>query len=122
MQPRRWRVSFLVWRDTGHPDGGGSEVFVEEISKRLVAAGHQVTISCAAYDGAPADEVREGITFRRRGGRLGVYLHGLAYLIGPGRRDDVVIDVQNGLPFFSPSSDAEPLSCSCITCIASNGT
>ena len=28
-------VIFLVWRDTSHPDGGGSEVFVERISAEL---------------------------------------------------------------------------------------
>jgi glycosyltransferase involved in cell wall biosynthesis len=34
---------------------------------------------------------------------LTVYLHGLLFLLGRwGRRADVVVDVQNGLPFFSP--------------------
>ena len=29
----RPRVAFLVWRDTGHPEGGGSEVFVQRIAE-----------------------------------------------------------------------------------------
>lgn len=95
-------MAFLVWRDTGHPEGGGSEVFVQRIAESMVDAGWDATIQCAAYDGAAADEQRNGVHYRRRGGRLSVYLHGLAYLLSPaGRRTDVVVDVQNGLPFFS---------------------
>src|SRR3954451_218517 len=98
----RPRIAFLVWRDTTHPEGGGSELFVERMAEHLAADGWQVTICAAAYPGAAADETRGGVHIRRRGGRLGVYLHGLAYLIGRGRRSDVVVDVHNGLPFFSP--------------------
>jgi glycosyltransferase involved in cell wall biosynthesis len=103
------RIVFLMWRDTSHPEGGGSEVFVEEISARLAAAGHDVTISCAAHENAPADEVRGGVHIRRRGSRLGVYLRGLAYLLGAGRGADIVVDVQNGLPFFSPLVRRKPI-------------
>jgi glycosyltransferase involved in cell wall biosynthesis len=94
------RIAFLVWRDTSHPDGGGSEVYVEHMARWLAARGHQVTICCAAHPNAPADEVRDGVRFRRRGGRLGVYPHGLAYLLSrAGRRTDIVVDVHNGIPF-----------------------
>ncbi|HEX8306557.1 MAG TPA: glycosyltransferase family 4 protein [Jatrophihabitans sp.] len=97
------RITFLVWRDTAHPDGGGSEVYVEHMARWLADRGHQVTICCAAHANAPADEVRDGVRFRRRGGRLSVYPHGLAYLLSPaGRRADVVVDVHNGIPFAAP--------------------
>ena len=97
------RVVFLVWRDTDHPEGGGSEVYVEHMAAWLAAEGVDVTIVAARHDRGPADEVRDGVTFRRRGGRLTVYLHGLAYLLTrAGRCADLVIDVQNGLPFWSP--------------------
>lgn len=96
------RIAFLVWRDTDHPDGGGSEVYVEHMARWLAGRGHDVTIHCAAHANAPADEVREGIRFHRRGGRLTVYPRGLAYLLGrEGRRADVVVDVHNGIPFAS---------------------
>jgi len=99
---RMRRVAFLVWRDTTHPEGGGSELFVERVAEWLAAQGHDVTVVCAAHDPARRDEIREGVRFRRRGGRLTVYLHGLAYLLSrSGRRNDIVVDVQNGLPFFS---------------------
>jgi len=96
------RITFLVWRDTTHPDGGGSEVYVEHMARWLARRGHQVTIQCAAHGNAPADDVRDGVRFRRRGGRLSVYPRALAYLASPeGRRSDVVVDVHNGIPFAS---------------------
>jgi glycosyltransferase involved in cell wall biosynthesis len=100
--PTRRRIVFLVWRDTSHPDGGGSEVYVEHMARWLASQGHDVTICCARHQNAPADEVREGVRFRRRGGWLTVYPHGLAYLLRRGRRADIVVDVHNGLPFASP--------------------
>lgn len=68
----------------------------------LAGDGWDVTICAAAHTGAARDQYRNGVHLRRRGGRLGVYARGLTYLLGPGRRCDVVVDVQNGLPFFSP--------------------
>ena len=97
------RVLFLSWRDTTHPDGGGSEVYVERIAAGLAARGHDVTVLCAAHEGAADVTVRDGFRIERRGGRLTVYLHGLAALLGrAGRRTDVVVDVVNGLPFAAP--------------------
>ncbi len=96
-------VTFLAWRDPWHPDGGGSEVYVEEVAKRLVRRGHSVTIRSAAYEGRPTRETIDGVAHIRRGGRLTVYLHGLAHLVSrDGRRADAVVDVINGVPFGSP--------------------
>jgi glycosyltransferase involved in cell wall biosynthesis len=92
-----------MWRDTSNPQGGGSELFVERVAEHLQRCGWDVTICASAHPEAPRDEIIHGIRMRRRGGRLSVYLCGLLYLLSPaGRRNDVVVDVQNGLPFFSP--------------------
>ena len=96
------RVLFLSWRDTTHPDGGGSEVYVEEVARGLAGRGHDVTVLCASYDGAPRESVVDGVRIRRRGGRLTVYLHGLLFLLSRRRHDDLVVDVINGIPFGSP--------------------
>ena len=96
------RIAFLTWRDTSHPDGGGSEVFVESVGRELVDRGHDVTLLCARHPGAAAREVRDGVRLRRLGGRLTVYLWGLAWLARHRRDVDVVVDVVNGLPFASP--------------------
>lgn len=96
------RIAFLTWRDSTHPDGGGSEVFVEEIAGELVGRGHEVTIFCARHPGSAAESDLHGVRLLRRGGRLTVYLRGLVWVATRGRRLDVVVDVINGLPFATP--------------------
>ncbi len=92
-------VLLVNWRDTRHPEGGGSERYVERMAHGLAGRGYDVTIQCAAHANAPADEVVDGVRFRRRGGRLSVYLRAL-FAVATAKAD-VVVDVQNGMPFFS---------------------
>jgi glycosyltransferase involved in cell wall biosynthesis len=96
------RVAFLTWRDTTHPDGGGSEVFVEQVARELVRRGHEVTILCARHPGSVGREIVDGVEIVRTGGRLTVYPRGLFWLLRRRRRVDVVVDVINGLPFGTP--------------------
>ncbi|MGH3646399.1 MAG: glycosyltransferase family 4 protein [Micromonosporaceae bacterium] len=93
------RVLCLNWRDTRHPEGGGSERYIEQIAQGLAALGDEVTIFCAKHDRAPRDETVDGVRFRRRGNRLTIYLLALWYVLR--HRADAVVDVQNGMPFFS---------------------
>ncbi|GAB2937949.1 glycosyltransferase family 4 protein [Micromonospora polyrhachis] len=107
-------VLFLNWRDSDNPEGGGSEVYVERIAGELVTRGHRATLLCAAHSGAPAEEVTAaGVRIVRRGGRRTVYLFAaLTYLagwlgLGPlarrhSGRVDLLVDVCNGMPFFTP--------------------
>jgi glycosyltransferase involved in cell wall biosynthesis len=96
------RIAFLSWRDTQNPEGGGAERYLEKMAVGLVARGCEVTIFCAAYAGASPDEVVDGIRFVRRGGKLSVYAQGMRALRRGDLGDvDLVVDVQNGLPFFS---------------------
>ena len=99
------RLIVLNWRDSWHPEGGGSELYVREVSRRLAATGREVTIFTARYPGAPSVEVRDGIRYVRRGGHLTVYLWAAALLLlgrlGPLGRADDVLEVQNGMPFLA---------------------
>lgn len=99
---RARHVIFLNWRDTRNPEGGGSERYVESVARGLVAAGSRVTVFCAAHELAPSDEVDEGVRFVRRGGKLSVYTAAAATLLSRRLQPfDVVVDVQNGVPFLS---------------------
>jgi glycosyltransferase involved in cell wall biosynthesis len=101
-RPGRGGVVFLNWRDTRNPEGGGSELFVERVAAGLAAQGRPVTIVCAAWPGARREELVDGVRILRRGSRLSVYLRAfLLYATGRVGPHDVVVDVQNGLPFFS---------------------
>ena len=103
------RVLLLNWRDTGHPEGGGAEAHLERMAGGLREAGHHVEVRCARYPGAPARQVVDGVHFVRRGGRFTVYLHTAAALAWQRRRWDVVVDVQNGMPFWSPLFTRAPV-------------
>jgi len=100
--PRALRALFLNWRDTRHPEGGGSEVYVENVARSLAAAGHDVTIFCAMYDGAATREMVDGVRFIRGGTKLSVYPEAVRRLRRGEFGDlDVIVDVQNGIPFMS---------------------
>ena len=100
--PAGLRVLLLNWRDTGHPEGGGAESFSERVATGLVQLGHRVTVRCAGYPGAAAEENVQGVRFVRRGGRFTVYLRTAAALACSRRAWDLVVDVQNGMPFWAP--------------------
>ena len=70
---RPLRIAFANWRDLTHPEGGGSERYVQSVAAGLVRRGHRVTLFCAAHGDAPAAQVHEGVRIVRRGGGLGVY-------------------------------------------------
>jgi glycosyltransferase involved in cell wall biosynthesis len=96
------RVLMLSWRDTGHPEAGGAELFLERIAGGLRDRGHQITIQSADYPGARRDEVVDGVRYVRRGGRFTVYPLAALSLLRQRGDHDVVVDVQNGVPFWSP--------------------
>ena len=70
--PRVRSVLLLCWRDTGHPQGGGSEAYLQRIGAQLVESGVEVTLRTARYAGAPAREVIDGVQINRAGGRYSV--------------------------------------------------
>jgi glycosyltransferase involved in cell wall biosynthesis len=102
-------VLLLCWRDTGHPQGGGSEAYLERIGAHLAESGVRVTLRTAYYPGSRRREVKDGVQISRAGGPYSIYIWaGLAMVLariglGPLRRarPDVVIDTQNGLPFMA---------------------
>jgi glycosyltransferase involved in cell wall biosynthesis len=106
-------VLFLNWRDRRHPEGGGSEVYIERVAAELVARGYRATMFCQGHANGPAEEAKpDGVRVLRRGGRHTVYLFAaLLYVAGAlgfgplSRRrlgrPDLIVDVCNGLPFLS---------------------
>ena len=103
-------ILFCNWRDTKNAEGGGSERYVENMARGLVERGHTVTIACAAHDLAPRKEVVDGIRFVRRGHKMDIYLRTFfGLLLGRYGRVDLVVDVQNGLPFFTRLATSKPV-------------
>lgn len=91
-------------RDPEHPLAGGAEVHIYEVFSRLVDRGWAVTHLAASFRGAERECTVRGIRVVRLAHR---YLY---YAVVPlaarrelrSRRHDLVVDVLNKLPFFSP--------------------
>ena len=59
----------LNWQDLTNPMAGGAEVHLQELLKRIVGKGHEVTLFCSGYDGCLPEETIDGIRIIRRGNR-----------------------------------------------------
>lgn len=95
----------LNWRCLRHPQAGGSEVNLFEQARRWARQGHSVTIIAAdpGRDYAPeGDElIDDGLIVKRMGGRVTVYLHAAWHVLLNSAKYNVILDVANGIPFFS---------------------
>jgi glycosyltransferase involved in cell wall biosynthesis len=103
----RLRVLLLNWRDLQHPEAGGAEKYLVTVAEGLAARGHAVVFRTAAYPGALPDEVVEGVHYLRHGGHYSIYPR--AFAGHAGSSFDVVVDVQNGVPYLSPLATRTPV-------------
>jgi glycosyltransferase involved in cell wall biosynthesis len=90
------RFLFVAWRDMAHPKAGGSEVVIDMLARGLIQRGHEATLLCGGPTGPRLYPVVAN---------AGTYTQ---YLMAPLRYArrfrgvDVVVDVVNGMPYFSP--------------------
>lgn len=105
------KILVINWQDIKNPLGGGAEVHLHEIFSRIARMGHEVTLYCSSFPGAPAEEVIDGIRVIRQGGRetFNFYVP-FAYLTRFRHEHfDIVIDDLNKIPFFTPLYVRKPL-------------
>lgn len=101
------KILLLCWRDSTHPQGGGSERYLERVGEYLAAQGHEVVFRTSKHMNAARREVRDGVRYSRGGAKFGVYPRAWAAMLagrlglGDLRGVDAVIDTQNGIPFFA---------------------
>ncbi|WP_245988336.1 glycosyltransferase family 4 protein [Flexivirga caeni] len=103
------RVLYLSWRDRQHPEAGGAETFTERTAEVLTDLGHRVTVFTSRFPGARPVEDHGTVRVLRQGGRFTCYVAGLVYVARHRRDYDVIIDVQNGVPFWSPLLAGSPV-------------
>ncbi|MDY3128360.1 MAG: glycosyltransferase family 4 protein [Corynebacterium sp.] len=108
------KILLMCWRDTTHPQGGGSERYLERVGEYLAAQGHEVIYRTSKHMNAARRETRGGIMFSRGGAKYSVYPRALGLIVlgrlglGSLRGIDVVVDTQNGIPFFAKSVTTAP--------------
>ncbi len=106
------RILIFNWRDTTHTFAGGAEVYVHEIAKTWVKSGHHVTLFCGNDGKQSRYETIDGIDIVRRGGFYLVYIWAFLYYVLRFRNKyDIVVDCENGIPFFTPVYVKQPIYC-----------
>lgn len=106
-----YKILVFNWRDTTHPQTGGAEVHISEISKRWVKWGHEVTLFCGKYLDCKEYDFIDGIEIIRKGGPFTVYINAIKEYLGNLIKNnyDVIIDDINGVPFFTPLYVKKPI-------------
>jgi len=103
------RILIYNWRDIKHVWAGGAEVYVHELAKRWVNSGHSVTLFCSSDGKSKREEIIDGVQIVRRGGFFTVYVWAVLYYIFYFRKKcDVIVESENGIPFFTPLYSKKP--------------
>jgi glycosyltransferase involved in cell wall biosynthesis len=105
------KVIWLAHRDVSHPRAGGAERMTFEISRRLVARGHTVSVVSGGFQSGPPRENIEGVDFRRFGRRVLPHLLALKVLARD-QPDVVVDDLGHVVPWGTPQFGQVP----CVVC------
>ena len=98
------RILAVNWNDLKNPYAGGAEVHLEELLRRLVRLGHEITLFCSGWEGCAEAETIEGVRIVRRGSRLTFNLVApghLRRLVREGAFDLLIEDI-NKIPFYTP--------------------
>jgi glycosyltransferase involved in cell wall biosynthesis len=93
---RRRRLLFVAWRDLANRRAGGSEVLVDRLAAGMLARGDEVRLLC----GGPSAE--RPYTVIRSGGTYSQFLRAPLAYWRQLRDSDLVVEVCNGMPFFTP--------------------
>lgn len=96
-------IAWLTWKDHKHPEAGGAEVVARELTKRLLADGHSVTMLTSGYGDAPKHENLDGVEVIRVGRNRYVHpFQALAYYMRHMRNKyHVLVEEVEVAPYFS---------------------
>lgn len=97
------RVSMLAWRDLDDPEAGGSEVHASTVARLWAEAGIEVTMRTSFAAGKPQMSWRNGYRVIRKAGRYMVFPRAaFSEMMGWHGGRDGLVEIWNGMPFFSP--------------------
>jgi glycosyltransferase involved in cell wall biosynthesis len=97
------RVHMLAWRDLDDPEAGGSELHADKVAAAWAAAGVDVSLRTAHAPGHLPEASRHGYSVVRKAGRYMVFPRSaISGALGHGGPWDGLVEIWNGMPFFSP--------------------
>ncbi len=97
------RIAFMSWRDLANDQAGGSEIFIDRLACNLLDQGHEVAHLC----GGPVGERRYEV--HNLGGTFSQYARAPLVHHRTVKDWDLLVDVENGLPYFSPLWRKKPI-------------
>jgi len=105
------KILVINWQDIKNPFGGGAEVHMHEIFKRIVGLGHDVTVFACSHPELPEQEIVDGIRIIRKGSRnIFNFIVPMEYKRYFKKQNyDIIIDDINKIPFYTPLFVKEPL-------------
>ncbi len=112
IKPKKTKMRILIfnWRDTHHKWAGGAEVYIDELAKRWAKDGNDITVFCGNDGESEQTERKYGVRIIRCGGFFTVYVWAFLYYITHFKKEfDVIIDSENGVPFFTPFYSQKPV-------------
>ncbi len=96
-------ITMLAWRDLDDPEAGGSELHASSVARLWAEAGIEVTMRSSFAAGHPQVAWRDGYRVIRKAGRYLVFPRAvLSEMMGWHGRSDGLVEIWNGMPFFSP--------------------
>ena len=118
------RIAILAWRDLDDPEAGGSELHASRVASLWAEAGIEVTMRTSYAAGHPQVTWRDGYRVIRKAGRYLVFPRAaFSEMMGWHGASDGLVEIWNGMPFFSPVWARAPApSRGCTTCTTRCGT
>jgi hypothetical protein len=97
------RIHLMSWRDLDDVEAGGSEVHASTVARLWAEAGIEVQLRTSYAQGHPPVVVRDGYKVVRRAGRYMIFPRAALFeLSGRAGPRDGLVEIWNGMPFFSP--------------------
>jgi glycosyltransferase involved in cell wall biosynthesis len=97
------RIAILAWRDLDDPEAGGSELHASRVASLWAEAGIEVTMRTSYAAGHPQVTWRNGYRVIRKAGRYLVFPRAaFSEMMGWHGASDGLVEIWNGMPFFSP--------------------
>ena len=99
------KILWLTWKDRDNPQAGGAELANEELAKRLVGKGHEITFIVHRFKDSDKETSRDGFRIKRVGSPVTVFTVFPSVIFGAfwsnRKNADIIIDEMNTLPFFT---------------------
>ena len=97
------KILILHRKDITNPEAGGGTHYIHRVAKYLAQKGHKVTLICANYSEGKKEDNIDGVNILRMGTKHSVFFVAPVQYLRKFRKEvDVLIDVINGPPWFSP--------------------